>query len=276
MKRETTFLMSVIVIVGLLTFLVISAISLHSFLRIAVPCLTLLVIGISALFLRRCFVWYSAYMLTGKSTFNSKIDRPRVFMFSICLPILMMIIFVIKSLGGGELEALSEMLNTLLCVSQMCLFAVVLLLLYKTLGKSFESLYLPKVQELFRTYTSDFTSYASVEKLKRIFDGLIEYDFLWYEDLNEQNEMRDRFVEIFVSGNFPSEPLFHLKMNNLQTFVFHENLEKQTKGLTLNGLMQILSNKNTKATGDTITESHRKCIPENIKNRNIIELIMSK
>lgn len=232
--------------------------------------------AVTLLFFRKCFRWYASYMMTYKSTFQAKVDRPRIFIFSIFLPTLFIIFYSFNYFNSNV--ALTERIDNsifdiFLCVILISLFAIIFLLLLKTLSRSFERLYLSKVQKLVRNYTSDFTSYASVEKMRQIFDGLTRYDFLWFEDLNEQSEIRNRFVEIFTTGNFPSEPLFQLKMDNLQTYVLFEYLAKETKDLSLTGFMKIVKNKNAKATVDSITESYRKCVPENIKNRNLIELI---
>lgn len=279
MKKDVFVLFMVLSVIGGITYFCISFYSLDAFRVAAMPILTILFIIITTMFLRKCFIWYASYMMTGKSNFQAKVDRPRVFLFSMLLPLLLIILFAINGFKGlpfrinGEINVV---LDTLFFFSIVSLFAVAVLLLFKTLSKSFERLYLPKVQKIVRSYTTDFTSYASVDKLQRIFNGLINYDFLWYEDLNEQNDMRDQFVEIFITGNIPPEPSFQLKMDNLQTYILFENLAKETKDLSLTRFMKIVKNKNSKATADSITESYRKCVPENIKNRNLIEMIFSK
>lgn len=279
MKKGTIVLMICLIIMGVISYISILRYSLNSYLVAVMPILAILLIVISIMFLRRCFIWYATYMMTGKNIFQPKVDRPRVFIFSIFLPVLLLILITLNTFKGFSFdtdEGMNIILNTFFIFLMISLFLVVLLLLFKTLMKSFESLYLPNIQQIVRSYTTSFTSYARAEELRNVFDGLIKYDFLWYEDLNEQNEMRNRFVEIFVTGNFPAEPLFQLKMDNLQTYVLFENLEKDTKDLSLNGFMKIVKNRNSKASADTITESYRKCVPENIKNRNLIELIFVK
>lgn len=277
MKKDTIVLTVCLFLLGLFSYFSILHYSLNSYLAVVVPILKILLCLISILFLRKCFVWYASYMLNGKSNFQAVVDRPRVFIFSMLIPVLLAILLALKPFNDADIsDGMSIIPNHFYALFLISLFLIVLFLLFKTLNKSFESLYLPKVQKIARSYTSDFTSYASIDKLHSIFDGLINYDFLSYEDLNEQNEMRNRFVEVFISGNFPSEPLLQLKMDNLQTYVLFENLAKETKDLSLTGLLKILKNKNAKPTAETITESYRKCVPENIKNRNLIEFIFAK
>lgn len=276
MKRDLKFLYATIAIIGLIAYLSVFYNFQGVFLMISVLVLSVVFIAIGGMFLQKCFSWYAFYMLMGKNTFQPKVDRPRVFLHTLLLPLSLLIIWILNnferswSSKGSQNNVILEFVLPFVLIS---LLLVIMFLLFKTWGKSFESLYLPTVQKIVRSYTADFKCYASVDKLQKVYDGLINYDFLWFDDLNEQNEIRKRFVETFVTGNFPSEPLFQLKMDNLQTHVLFENLEKDTKGLSLDGFMKIVKNKNPKASAESIVESYRKCISENIKNRNLIEMI---
>lgn len=50
----------------------------------------------AVLFLRKCLYWYTTYMLGGEDTFRKKVDRPRVYLFSILFPILIFVYYNIS------------------------------------------------------------------------------------------------------------------------------------------------------------------------------------
>lgn len=141
------------------------------------------------------------------------------------------------------------------------------------MGKRFEKVYLPKVIKSVETIYEPYISFYLPNQLEDIFEGLLEHNFLKYDDFNEQNKHKELFINLIVSRKFPDYPFLYLNMDNLQTFVLHGLFEKGFKEFDLNDFWKFFRNKNKKATVETIVESHRKCIPENIKQRNKIELI---
>src|SRR5699024_5598864 len=65
-----------------------------SYVSIGNKILLTLLIAAFVLFLGKCYVWYSAFMLVGKKPFNKKVDRPRVFFFTLFYGVLLLLSFV--------------------------------------------------------------------------------------------------------------------------------------------------------------------------------------
>lgn len=221
-------------IIGTITCISILFQSANWFLSVITPVLLALFIVIASLFLKKCFIWYTTYMMNGKSNFHAKVDCPRVFLFSIFLPVLFIIVSVINSFEGFEFrinENVNLIFNTLFCTSLISLFGVILLLLFKTLSSSFESLYLPKVKEIVQKSTCDFKTTLSVSDAEHIFNRLTKNGYLTYEDFDKEKEHSKVFVETFVNGILPHAPIFHLGMDYPQITVVYDCLQKFTDEL---------------------------------------------
>lgn len=265
-----------IIIIGTITCISILFQYFNWFLTIITFILLVLFIVIASLFLKKCLNWYASYMTNGKSNFHPKVDKPRVFLFSIFLPLLFIIVSVFNSFEGFEFqlhENVNLIFNAFFCTSLVSLFAVVLLFLFKTLGSSFENLYLPKVKEIVQKSTCDFKSTLLPANLTSLFDRLLEYDFLSYEDLEEQKKMKEKFIDIFSSGLFPQAPLFKLNMDNVQTHVLFKKLNGNGVSITLGGMGKIFMNENGILKAKSISNSYNQRavdIPKN--NAQIIAL----
>lgn len=259
MQKEKITLILMFIIIGTITCISILFQSVNWFLSVITPVLLVLFIVIASLFLKKCFSWYASYMMNGRSNFHTKVDKPRVFLFSIFLPLLFIIVSVINSFDGFEFkinENVNLIFNTLFCTSLISLFGVILLLLFKTLGSSFENLYLPKVKEIVQKSTCDFKTTLLPANLTKIFDRLLEYDFLSYEDLEEQKKMKEKFIDIFSSGLFPQAPLFKLNMDNVQTHVLYKKLKGNGVSITLIGMEKIFMNENGILKAKSISNSY--------------------
>jgi hypothetical protein len=217
-------------------------------------------------------------MVLDKNKFISKVDRPRIFMISILLPLMMLVVYgmnnyQINNTFSGEWFKFNYWFDILFCIVFTFFFYTLCILFSFTLGKRFEKVYLPKVIKSVETIYEPYISFYLPNQLEDIFEGLLEHNFLKYDDFNEQNKHKELFINLIVSRKFPEYPFLYLNMDNLQTFVLHGLFEKGFKEFDLNDFWKFFRNKNKKATVETIVESHRKCIPENIKQRNKIELI---
>ena len=264
-----------------ITILIIKIYDLSTY-RMIISILTLIAsIIIIFMFFLKCFHWYTSYMIFNKNTFVPKVDKPRVFMFSIITPLLILTFYMLNyyqssNIFGYKWKEVNLWFGIVFCITFSSLFYILCILSVFTLSKKFEKLYLPKVVKNLEIIYDTYTSYYSIKQLNDIFDGLLEHNFLIYEDFDTQNFDKENFIDLIISGKFPDYPFLFLKMDNLQTFVLHEEFEKGFREFDLNSFWKFFRNKNDKATVDSIVESYRKCVKENIKQRNKIELIFKK
>lgn len=235
---------------------------------------------LSILFLRKCLYWYTTFMINDIKTFKPKVDKPRVFMFSIFLPTMGIVFYLFKNYNGfswnNRFIHLNKLFDLLYLSSVSALFATFSILLFFTLTQKFELVFLPKLKEKVRKLNRDFKSDMKHERVALIFDRLIKLGFMEYEDYKEQIESKDTFVRIFVQGKLPEQVCFTLAMDNIQTYCFYKLLNKEIEGFELNHLLQIFGNKNRKASAKSIIETIRKAQTNEAKDKNKIELIFAE
>lgn len=274
-------------IIGTITCISILFQSVNWFLSIITPVLLVLFIVIASLFLKKCFSWYASYMMNGRSNFHTKVDKPRIFLFSIFLPLLFIIVSVINSFEGFEFkinENVNLIFNTLFCTSLISLFGVILLLLFKTLGSSFENLYLPKVKEIVQKSTCDFKTKLSASDTEQIFKRLIKNGYLIYDDFDKEKEHSKVFVEVFVNGVLPSSPMFQLNMDYPQINVVYDCFQKITKDLDWIKFKKIFKSNeneiNLSSRSSSVSRAKKSSIINKEKyyatDQNIIELIFDQ
>lgn len=250
--------------------------------KMIISIMTLIIsILIIFMFFLKCFNWYTSYMIFNKKTFISKFDKPRVFMFSILTPLLILTFYILNYYQSSNIfsykwKEVNLWFDIVFCIIVSSLFYILCILSVFTLSKKFEKLYLSKVVKNLEIIYDTYASYYSIKQLNDIFDGLVEHNFLIYEDFDKQNFDKEKFTDLIISGKFPDHPFLNLKMDNLQTFVLHEEFEKGFREFDLNSFWRIFRNKNKDTTVKSIIEGHRKCIKNNIKQRNKIELIFKK
>ncbi|MDM1048022.1 hypothetical protein HX018_07215 [Sphingobacterium hotanense] len=202
-------------------------------------------------------------------------------MFSILTPLLILTFYILNYYQSSNIFSykwaeVNLWFDIVFCITFSSLFYTLCILSVFTLSKKFEKFYLPKVVKNLEIIYETYTSYYSLKQLNDIFDGLLEHNFLIFEDFDKQNIDKEKFIDLIISGKFPENPFLKLKMNNHQTFVLHEEFEKGFREFDLNSFWKFFRNKNDKASVDSIVESYRKCVKENIKQRNKIELIFKK
>lgn len=234
--------------------------------------------GILALFfLRKCMYWYTAYMLGGEETFNKKVDRPRVYLFSILFPILIFVYYNINHVPSifwtENPEIYIQAISALYFCILLSLSATIVILLFFALSQKFEKLYLHKFQEAVSTILPQRKINPSRAEL--IFNGLIRQGFLAYDDLDEQVEKKNDFVDIFVNGNIPENPAFKLKMDNIQSYHFYKKLKSEFGTFKLKDGPRIFENRNGSPSYKSISTSANNALSDP-KDYTLIEAVFCK
>lgn len=239
--------------------------------------LMVFVIGVVSLAaLRKCFYWYSTFMIIGKSTFMKQVDRPRVYLISILLPVLIAIWYSCNSYDPKLIErfvAPDLIVNTLYFFVLLCLFVFLSLFISFAFSTDFERIYLPKLKTAARRLDPDFKSKITTDRAELIFDRLVKYDFLEYDDLTEKEQKKKQFREIFVDGTLPERVAFNLKMDNIQTNAFYDSFRKELPGFSMKHLLTIFSNKNGQPTPNSIRTSASKAPKGGAKKQKFIDEI---
>ena len=279
MKRSKLIFACIAIIIILSAFFAIRGFGLTNYLKVVVPILLILTIILTMVFMMKCLKWYTSYMMFSRKLFNIKVDRPRVYLNSLILPMLGIIIFILNYFQGFKIfdDKIINICIEVVYASTLITFYITLtMILYYVNSDKFESVYLPKVLNALEKYSEHYTTYYSPEQLNKIFDGLVEHSFLNYDSLDQKKEHKEKFTTLMISRKLPDYPFLKLTMDNLQTYVLYEMLSKEMKHFELNHMLNFFTNKNKKPTPESIMESYRKCVPNNIKERNKIELIFMK
>lgn len=252
---------AVISVVLLYTILGIWLLDISMFVELTRMLMLLFVGVLGLLFLTKGFYWYATFMMGGRKAFNKQVDRPRVFLFSILFPALNLIYLTLKTVSPYFLRAdtsvTAQTLTVLYFSVIIALFSVFAMLLFFTFSKKFEQVYLPGVKKAFQRFEPDFKSTLDSNTVEEIFDRMVENGFLSYEDLEEQNEQRKLFVEIFVTGKLPEEQLFFLHLSNRQIMIFYKHFAEKLEKFDLHHIVRIFKNKNRKLSVESIKESYR-------------------
>lgn len=170
----------------------------------------------------RYFPVYAAYMFDESTSdiFNKKIERPRIFIHSIFL-----LIMVFMMLGFlRDVEKSHRWLFYLQYVTTSTCFFISAYVLSLTWTGDFEKWMAPVMKRTFVRKAKNFKASFTDGELATIFDRLIEYEFIEYEDFKLEKEKRLKFIEIFYTGRIPQTPEFILKMDHPQTHYFLKSL----------------------------------------------------
>lgn len=139
-----------------------------------------------------------------------------------------------------------------------------------TWSKKFYENFVPKItKQIWSRSTKSFVLNSFDTKfLKNHYDRLTAYDFIEIIDEEKEFEDSDIFSEILSSGQIPSEPIFKLNFDNIQTKYYFDELSRKSNGFTLDVFLQIFINKNMKANRNSIEASYSKAwsIPKKKKN----------
>ncbi len=245
-----------------------------SYVSIGNKILLTLLIAAFVLFLGKCYVWYSAFMLVGKKPFNKKVDRPRVFFFTLFYGVLLLLSFVFYQYLIIPLEnsvTKSQIVGDLTTSSVMVVVSVVIfVLLIFTFSKKFEKVYLPKFKEPTQTIKQVIKSSKKrmkKERVEEIFENLKEQGFLVLEaDEAKENKQKSELVRLLTSsrskskdnwisevqnrriaGDIPRVPVIKVEMKNAELKIFFDNLRKETNLFHYYELAEIFGNKNGKS-----------------------------
>lgn len=236
--------------------------------------LFVLLIAVLALFLRKCLIWYSAFMLVGKKPFIKEVDRPRVFFFTFFYGLLLLFYLVFhqylmiplennvtkNQMSEGRIEA------TIMITISVFIFA----LLIFTFSKKFEKIYLPKFKKTSQNLEGSKVSVKKVmkkERVEEILENLKEQGFLFLEDDKEKEEkQKNELIRLLTSNrrkskttrmseiqnkkiadDIPRNPVLRLNMKNAELKIFFKNLRKETNLFHYYELAEIFGNENGRA-----------------------------
>lgn len=118
----------------------------------------------------------------------------------------------------------------------------------------------------------DFENKYTILELEKIFDKLVEYDFIEVINDNESIIDKNLFVKTLSEGILPKEPIFKLHMDNIQTKDFQKLLKSKLLKLTMPKFLQIFTIKNVTATPASISSSKSKNL-NGAKKKELIESI---
>lgn len=177
----------------------------------------------------RYSIWYADYMFDEKMVgFRKKLEKPRIFFYSIFWPIMSLSIYVILATNPkGTLWK-----DVLLFAPFVFLFIVGVLFLDLTWKPKFENTYIPLVKKNLKQRQLNFKSNYTLSQLAQIFDGMVDNGFLEFMDLEKQKYHRDQFVEILKKGIVPSSPLFDLNIPVIDAVYFFDELNNKIDGLS--------------------------------------------
>ncbi|UZD23536.1 hypothetical protein PBT90_09060 [Algoriphagus halophytocola] len=186
--------------------------------------------------IRRYSIWYTDYMFDEKMAgFRKKVEKPRIFFYSIFWPLMCVSTFVVcVSNPTGTLWK-----DVLLFAPFVFLFIVGVLILDLTWKKRFENRYIPLVKNTLNKSQKKFRTHYTSGQLEKIFDGLLEYGFIEYLDLEKQKSHREQFVVCFGKGTTPSTPLFDLNIPVIDAVYFFDELNNKIDGLSYPTLAKI-------------------------------------
>lgn len=100
----------------------------------------------------------------------------------------------------------------------------------------------------------DFENNYKKSELEKIFENLIDGDFISILKEDENILDEDLFIKIICDGKLPEYPIFELHMNNIQTHLFFTLFKEKIDKLSLEKFLQIFENKN-KANAESIRAS---------------------
>lgn len=186
--------------------------------------------------IKRYSIWYTDYMFDEKMVgFRKKVEKPRIFFYSIFWPLMCLSTYVVCVLSPtGTLWK-----DVLLFAPFVFLFIVGLLILDLTWKKRFENRYIPLVKNTLNKSQKKFRTHYTSEQLEKIFDGLLEYGFIEYMDLEKQKSHKEQFVVFFGKGTTPSSPLFDLNFPVIDAVYFFDELNNKIDGLSYPKLAKI-------------------------------------
>lgn len=135
-------------------------------------------------------------------------------------------------------------------------FTLSLLVLFFTRTKSFENYVIPKIEKKLNDYNCiDFVNNYKKSELEKIFENLIDENFISIIIEDENILDKDLFVEIISNEKLPESPIFRINMDNIQTQLFYSLFSEKIEKITLEKFLKIFENKNKNTNAQSIRAS---------------------
>ena len=131
------------------------------------------------------FVWYTSYMFNERVVgFDKKVERPRLYLYSVFFPIMAIMVFVFLGQNHSG-EVFSAVIFSSLWIG---LFFVSYLIINLAWSDTFEDRFIPNVTKMIASRNTGFKTSFTPEQMAIIFDNLVEYEFLDFidEDLRKE------------------------------------------------------------------------------------------
>lgn len=195
-----------------------------------------------------CFKWYMEYALNLKTTFDSKVDKPRIFFISLFVPLMIFSLYLISIYKeSNSFHGDFSVGNFIMDISYISIFLLLFMLTgyltYYLFNPSFADLYLPQIQDqLNKEKSKSIISDLNKNELEKIFNGLILKGYLSFEDIVEQNKTKELFIETFVLGVIPEKPIFALEMDYPQLNVLYECFKKRINAFNWGLFLSVFGN----------------------------------
>ncbi|MDI5899454.1 hypothetical protein [Flavobacterium yafengii] len=219
------------------------------------------------LILRYYYPLIIQYFQNKKITWNSNYDRiiAASFLAFFCLS---------TYLGRILLTSSNELYLAILYMTILILLTISIYLLQRTgsAERTKSSLFSSIKSDPQNNCTQDFENKYTLAKLEKIFDKLVEYDFIEVLKDNESIIDKNLFVKTLSEGILPKEPIFKLHMDNIQTKEFYKLFKGKFQKLTMSKFLKIFIIKSETATPASISSSKSKNL-NGAKKKELIELI---
>lgn len=202
----------------------------------------------------------TSYMFNIRASFfDKKIERPRLF-FYVFFGI--MNVWALYRLGPYLLQVpipldfdnfrFSDVNTNYLIPIYTFVYGGSTLFLAFTWTEKFKSRFIPRIQEnILKRETKEFQVKWTKDELGLIFDNLYDFDFIECDDLDRTKSI---FIESLCQSIFPKEKI-HLKMDHIQTYLFHKLISEGSLNFTLIFLSKIFKNKNEDFEAASISSS---------------------
>lgn len=227
----------------------------------------------------KCFIYY---MLNDTYRgYNKNIEKPRLLFHLIFFPISIFFLLLIKNFtdSNGNLKGSTNIFNIIdfpnIMIITILLFGFIfsVLVMFTTWTKKFENSLIPSIKShLKKNNPQDFENNYTNTQLEKIFEKLVEHDFIEVIKGNDNIIDKNLFVEILREGILPAEPIFKLHMDNIQTKDFHKLFKSKCKKLTMPKFLKIFIIKSETATPASISSSKSKSL-NGAKKKELIESI---
>lgn len=202
----------------------------------------------------------------GLDGYNPKLEKPRLFFHLITITF-SVVAFV--QLGKPAFNPSVFIFIQLFYLLVVVFFGVMFQI---TWCKIFETRFIPIVRNTVSNFNKPPKPRISQEQGEKLYDRLINFGFLIYDNLDDQIKMKSIFVEVLKSGNVLDKQLFRLHMNNIQTCFFYKKLKTHLNSkFTLRFVLSVFENKNGSPSEKSVRESYDNRKVEIINRQEDIE-----